>query len=268
MMKRLCYLLCLLNVGYFFWQFHSGRFNPIEPVDQQMSPILLISEYARANRGALISKLLDQSIQVEKQIELDGMLADLKPNHEFSKLIASSAKPQPAKARTEPLRTQAVAPTEPLAAKQCYQISSFASEVQLRQWLNKHGLTQQKLWQEGGEPAKDFQVYYPAAKTPEQSRIDKMLLTAKGQQSIWKIASGDLQGGYSLGVFSDRQRAAVFKNQLAEQGIRAEIYARGEIQPKWLATVMLTNQQWQRIKPLAIGLSACPSQLGKDLRAE
>jgi hypothetical protein len=260
MMKRLCYLLCLLNVGYFFWQFHSGRINPIEPAEPKASAILLVSENLRANRGALISSVLDQSIHVERQTELEGMLADLKPQHDFSKLFALSTQTRQVKTQTEPVKAREVVPTEPESAKQCYQIGSFASEVQLRQWLNKHGLSHRKLWQEGGVPAKDFQVYYPAAKTPEQSLIDKMLLTAKGQQGIWKIASGDLQGSYSLGVFSDRQRATVFKNQLAEQGIRAEIFARGEMQPKWLAAVMLTNQQSQRLKSLPVDLSACLSQ--------
>jgi hypothetical protein len=32
------------------------------------------------------------------------------------------------------------------------------------------------------------------------------------------------------------------------------------MQPKWLAAVMLTNQQSQRLKSLPVDLSACPSQ--------
>ena len=260
MTKRLCYLLCLLNVGYLFWQFHSGRINPIKPADQQASGILLVSEYLRANRGALISSVLDQSINLERQAALDGMLADLKPEADSPRLLTLSVKPQQADGHAEPVKVREVEPAELELPGQCYQLASFASEVQLRQWLNKHGLTPQELWQAGGVPAKDYQVYYPAAKNPEQSRIDKMLLVAKGQQGIWKIASGDLQGAYSLGVFSDRQRATVFKNQLVEQGIRAEVYARGEVQPKWLATVMLTSQQAQNLKPLPIELTVCPSQ--------
>ena len=96
------------------------------------------------------------------------------------------------------------------------------------------------------ELAGDFQVYYPAAKTPEQTRINKMMLNAKGITDIWPVPAGDNKGALSLGVFADRQRASNFKAQLAQQGIQAEIKQRAKVQRQVFAKVLLDKRQYQQ----------------------
>ncbi len=77
-----------------------------------------------------------------------------------------------------------------------------------------------------------YQVYYPAANNPEQTRIQKMMLNAKGITDVWMVPSGELKGALSLGVFSDQMRAVVFRNQLLQRGIQAEVMERRKSQSR------------------------------------
>lgn len=256
MMKLLCYVLCLLNFGYLLWQFHEGGLNPTAPQPSHYSSILLVSEYARAQRGAVISSVLDQQSHIWKQAEVEHILNHMRGVDIWIKRLpvvvsTKSVKPH------EPMKVDILTPKEALLVRKCYQVGPFANEALVRQWLSKNALKQQQLLHKDAVLAKDFQVYYPAAKTPEQSRLDKMLLLAKGRQDIWTIPSGELKGGYSLGVFSDKQHATVFKNQLAEQGIRAEIHGRGGVQTEWFVTIMLDKNQLQQIEHKGIELVSC-----------
>jgi hypothetical protein len=106
----------------------------------------------------------------------------------------------------------------------------------------------------------DFQVFYPPAKNPEQSRINKLMLNAKGLQDIWLIPAGENKGGYSLGVFNDKQRANNFKNQMTQIGIQAEIKQREKTKMQWFARVLLEKAQLQQLGARASALSACPAR--------
>lgn len=255
-MKLLFYVLCLLNAGYFLWQFHEGRLNLITPQPVSYSSILLVSEYARAQRGAAISEVLDKQVQRWKQTELDRILSRLRDGNQQTKRLPVTVHIKPIKT-SEPAKMAAPASKEPPIPRKCYQVGAFKTEVLARQWLGKNALSPQQLLQKDTVPAKDYQVYFPAAKTPEQSRLDKMLLVAKGLRDIWTIPSGEFKGGFSLGVFSDKQRAIVFKNQLAGQGIRAEILARGDAPSQWYATVMLDKNQRQSLERQDMQWSNC-----------
>ncbi len=256
-MKLLCYVLGLLNIGFLLWQFHTGKLNLFAPPPDVYSPILLVDEYARAQRGALISSVLDR-----QSMKLAGSgfewIRDARPRLDSRiKDQPVLAEVKPASPSSEPAKAEAAAPEAPLEISHCYQVGPFTSESLIRQWLDKNAVRPQQLLHTDAVAAKDFQVYYPAAKTPEQSRIDKMLLAAKGRQDAWKIPDGELKGSYSLGVFRDQARAAIFKNQLAEQGIQAEIHARGEVRAKWLARLMLEKNRRRRLEKTGVGWSDC-----------
>ena len=73
-MKSLFLLLCLLNIGFFLWQFNAGRVAP-RPSEPVTTPsILLVSEYADARRGAVIAEIVDNNINRWRLAEIDRLL--------------------------------------------------------------------------------------------------------------------------------------------------------------------------------------------------
>lgn len=203
-MKALFLGVCLLNIVFLFWEYHKGALNP-SPKPQTLLPtIMLADDLERARRGTAISAYLDRDLPTWRQLRI-GLLAD-KP-----KPIVLSAKPKAAAAKT------------PSTA--CYEIGPFADQPAAGAWLAGQTLRGELIYKEVLTPSA-YLVYYPAAKNPEQMRIQKMMLNAKGINDIWVIPSGDLKGALSLGLFNEQSRAVLFKNQLLQRGVQAEIKER------------------------------------------
>ena len=103
----------------------------------------------------------------------------------------------------------------------------------------------------------DYQVYYPAAKTTEQSLSDKAMLLSKGVQDMWKLPSGELKGSYSLGVFKDKQRANNLKEQLAEKGVRVKINQREKTNVQWFVDVVFDKAKLKQFQLTKAKSSSC-----------
>lgn len=213
MKKAFFFGLCLVNIAFFVWEFRRGALNA--PIDLQSSlpTILLAEEMDRARRGAELSSYLDkdaiglQRLHKERLVEKPiAMLPIVKPK----------------------ANSQAADQNYPVM---CSEIGPFTDQLAAANWMASRSLRGQMIYKDLFTPS-DYQVYYPPAKTVEQTRIQKLMLNAKGFTDIWQIPGGELKGAYSLGVFSDLARATVYKNQLAEQGVKAEIVARQKKQPR------------------------------------
>lgn len=212
-MRALFLSVCLLNILFFFWELHKGGLNP--PMQQQttaLPSILLANEVQHARDGAAISGYLDQDLPV-----LD------KPGFELP--------PAPATLILPPVETKAdeTVQTQP---EICYEAGPFDSSQAAIQWLATKSLPGEPFTKDTLTPFA-FLVYYPAAKNPEQMRINRMMLNAKGISDVWVVPSGDLKGALSLGLFNDEPRAALFKKQLAQRGVQAEIKGRYKSQPRF-----------------------------------
>lgn len=262
-MKAFFYLLCLLNLGFLFWQFHLGKFNPIESEPVTESSILLLNEYERAQRGSVISGVIDRQLSQFQQQEIDRRLDTLIGNvwqmeplptpmvakHKTSGIArVTEEKPVIKKSQDNEKPTEIDKPTIPIVQLKCYDIGPFADEAIAKQWLAKSGLISNQVFQIEEATPRDYQVYYPAAKSTEQTRINKMMLVAKGLKDIWLISNGENKGGFSLGVFKEKQRAKVFKSQLAERDIQAEILQRKRITKQWFVSVMLDKLMLKRLE--------------------
>lgn len=279
-MKVIFYFLCLLNLGFLFWQFHEGKLNPIISKPAAQSSILLVSEYARAQRGAAISRVIDQPIRYWQQQEADRYLDKrremewrMKPlpapvvvklkTPEIAKVAEAKSAVEKSQDDKKPALSAAQKstaidqPAAPVLQRKCYDIGPFIDEFAVKQWLASHGVMSHKLFQKEVAAPSDFQVYYQAAKSAEQTRINKMMLIAKGLQDIWLIAEGENKGGFSLGVFKEKQRAIVFKSQLAGQGIQAEILQRKRIKKQWFISVMLDKASLKKLEAVGIIWSVC-----------
>lgn len=252
-MKPLFLLLCLLNVAYFLWQFHAGRIDTADVVrTEDAGGLLTVEEFKRARRGAQIAALVRDGIQRSRQAELAWILADLH-GQPWQLPVEHTLKPrQPKKVAEKPLR-----PAQQTIVRKCFEAGPFADEAGVKIWLGQKALTGKQILQRERTVASDFQVYYPAAKTAEQTLANKMMLKDKGLQDIWLIAEGDKKGAISLGVFRDVSRALVFKTQLAARGIASEIRQRDKTEARWFAKVMLDKADLKQYEAPGIGLSAC-----------
>ena len=259
-MKRLFLLLCLINVIFLLWQFHIGRLNPHPKKTIAPSSILLVSEYERANRGAEIDRIIEQNIQHWKAAEIRWILADLKNEQWQMKPVSvptvkKIVKPEEPKTPIKPEK-----PVVQTVEKKCFEVGPFVDELSIKKWLEQVALVREKIIQKEVSVPNDYQVYYPAAKTEEDSRINKMLLTAKGVQEIWQIPSGELKGAYSLGVFKEKQRALVLMSQLAEKGIQAKIKQRDKMVPHWFARIKLEKAKVKQYESPDAKFSSCSAE--------
>lgn len=216
-MKPIFLLLCLANVLFFFWQFHFGALTPATDRPSELPPILLVEERDAARRGAAISQVLDRNTAALQRLAVPKLLLPPQPQRLAGVTGAAENKPpRPAAVKREPVRIN------------CYEAGPFADDAELQRWLKgKPLVSAQSFYRETAVPA-DYQVYYPAAKDAEQSRINKMMLQAKGIADIWMVPEGELKGALSLGVFVEKDRALSFREQLAVRGIRAELRQRSK----------------------------------------
>lgn len=261
-MKALFLVLCLLNIGLLLWEFRNGAFVP--PAEESALPsILLAEEQVKARNGAAISVAIDQVVTDWERsgfkASRDKLQTESRPRQPMAKPVVPAATPK----QVEPAQTVKAVPVPGEAAKAvvspqaCYEIGPFADENALKQWLSGKALGKTETIYKDVETAGDFQVYYPAAKTPEQARINKMMLNAKGITDIWPVPSGDNKGALSLGVFADRVRANNFKAQLAQQGVQAEVKQRAKVQRQVYAKALLDKRQFQQWSAQASRVAPC-----------
>ncbi len=211
-MKVLFLSLCLLNLVFFFWEFHKGALNPSVQTQTTLPTFLLVDELEKARRGVAISKYLDDDAAKLQQLHTERVA-------EKPIIMPSAAKPV----------QKSVPIIQPLVT--CQEIGPFANQSAASAWLAGNALRGELFQQEVLTPSA-YLVYYPAAKNPEQTRIQKMMLNAKGITDIWVIPSGEMKGALSLGLFSDQSRAALFRNQMLQRGVQAEIKERYKSQSR------------------------------------
>ncbi len=263
-MKRLFYGLCLLNIGFLLWQFHSGRFDTLPLSEQPVSEsILLIDEYERAKRGTVISDTVDRQIKLWRQAEVSRMLSDLKGERWQLKAIpakATNEEKKPSKPIEPPVVRKTVEAAKPKVqplVKACIEAGPFDDALEVKNWLVGRPVINKQISQKEVAIPSDYQVYFPAAKSQQQTVAIKSMLMAKGINDLWLIPSGELKGSYSLGVFQDKQRAIVLKGQLADKGVHAEIKQREKSKTLWFVKLVVEKTKLKAFEPSRYKLSQC-----------
>lgn len=260
------FLLCLVNMGYLFWQFHSGRLDIQPEKTLDSSTLLLVDEYLRAQRGAEISGMIDEQVKQQtaqwRQADKQRILLNLTAEKRWWRMpfarpkLKKVVKPKEVVQKTiEPVK-----PAVPVVEIKCYEVGPFDDELSAKQWLTDNSFDSKQVIQKDSAVPSDYQVYYPAAKTEGQSKLDKAMLHDNGVKDVWQIPSGELKGAYSLGVFKDRERALVLKGQLAEKGVKALIKQREKTATHWFAKVMLDKAKLGLYRTEALELMSCSSQ--------
>lgn len=249
-MKWLCLLLGLLNVVFVLWEVRNDQSSAPIPDNSQLATILLVTEQQRAVRGSRISALIDQPLVEGLLAKIEDSLIAWPPsltavNDPVKSLLLANATPVIPEPTPPPKVEAADSKPEPKTA--CYLAGPFSDEAGMMQWLQANALTQSDTVFQEGQQSSDFQVYFPAAKTPEQLRINKMMLNAKGVVDVWMVPSGDHKGALSLGVFADQQRANYFRNELLAKGVKAEVSQRFKSVPQLYAKVMLDKARQNQL---------------------
>lgn len=266
-MKLLFGFLLLLNVVVLLLELRDSPVEPpVDTADRQLANILTVDEYNAARRGSAISAVMDDQVETWRVQGMQQFSAQSAVD-EVRRLLLTSARPaatpivEPTATTVPtvvPLETDSIK-NEPKPIMVCFLAGPFKDEATTQHWLRANNLHNKVeiVFQDVGEPT-DYQVYYPAAKSIDQQRINKMMLNAKGIEDLWLIPSGEIKGGYSLGVFTDPQRAELFRSQLLDKGIKADIKARYKEAPQVFARVVLDkNLQQPLISRAAELLKKC-----------
>lgn len=252
-MRGVFLLLCLINVSYLMWQFHIGAFDSKPVVIGNAPELRLVDEELRARRGAAISGVLDAKLERWLNDDWAAIASRLRDNNSVRQgypLFWINKPPAVVVAKKAPVKPPEF----------CFEAGPFEDESSSKQWLKKHELPARETLRKDVDVAGDFQVFYPAAKNPDQLRNNKAMLNAKGLTDIWSVPDGDFKGALSLGVFTDRQRATLFKNQLAQRGIQADIRQRTKTVPRWYVRFMADKSRSRSLAASAELTPCSPSR--------
>ncbi len=213
-MKVLFYVSCLLNVVFFFWELNKGALTPVSQAQQNLPRIVLFEELESARRSAAVSAYLDNDLQKLEHFQflLPEEKLILKPL--LAKSSASTIKHPP----------------------NCYEFGPFPDKHAVTAWMAAESFHGEVIDKSASTPT-SYMVYFPTDKNAEQLRIQKMMLTAKGVKDFYVIPSGEFKGVISLGVFNDYLRAAKFKSQLLQSGVKADISERNKNESKLFARI-------------------------------
>ena len=234
-MKIFFFLLTLVNVALFMWEYHQGAFSIAtetfvdNAVDYQ-EPILLVSE-------------LTDNTSIARQTDKVPALAD---NHPVDTSVKNEIDERPEKtefitdalngiktsvpetltleASPATLEKMATGPVEKQPIN-CFEVGPFTNEQIYQDWAQRlNGFIRE--FNRDEPEIKDYLVYYPASETMILSQANLKMLKDKGVSDLWIFTQGTEQGQISLGVFTREEKALIMKKELLAKGINAEIKAR------------------------------------------
>jgi hypothetical protein len=191
-MKLFFFLAVLANITLFMWEYKTGALTPVKTTSTQNTtsndeePILLVSE--------------------------------LKISPTTTTTVPPA--PEPPATLTQPITDKAEA-----TVMRCYEVGPFTKKSDAQQWVKQ--LTDStatiKLVNKNEQIANKYMVYYPAAKTLENSEANLQILKERGVNDLFIQRTAKDKGDISLGVFSKEERALILKNQMLEKGIEVKI---------------------------------------------
>jgi len=260
-MKIIFFLVLLINIIFFLWEFNIGDSHiQKEPKNEsETKQILLLSELPResqerievlaSNEGSIESidtnsenefiNSVDLAVQQQVELTQESSLVD------YSWLIEEKILNN-----NESGEAEAVIQNKSLLKGSkgnslekttfCYQVGPFLNEKLLTDWIAVNNINIDSVTQFNKETTKvtGYLVYYPQAKTYEESKQHVQLLESKGITEFWLFRKGELKGNISLGLFVKESRALGLKNKFIATGINVEVMTRYRIETEWYANVL------------------------------
>ncbi len=230
-MKSLFFLLAFANVALFMWEFHNGavfsetQSSPDNFTENQES-ILLVSEVGNstiAGQSEMTPKLPNGNLISKNKVDEKPENVQSRPEKDMG---LDSAIPALSAVPAIPNQTPTVLPVA--TSETCFELGPFPNEQTYRAWESRlQGSIMRTNKEE--QVIKDYLVYYPASATMAESEANLKILKAKGVKELWLLREGLEQGQISLGVFNKEEKALSLKNQMAVEGIAAEIKPRYQV---------------------------------------
>ena len=182
-MKTLFFILSILNVTYFMWQFKTGAFQtentqPALPTWAIQEPILLVSEAPKPKPLETI---------------------------------------EPAEITPAPLIAELPAPAS------CFEIGPITESTELQNGLNRIDKNTIKLIHKDKSSAERYIVFYPGSNNPKDHQAILQMLKAHGINDFFTRRNSPEEVQISLGVFSTEIRAKSMLKQMQAKGINAQI---------------------------------------------
>jgi hypothetical protein len=230
-MKTLFFVVMLMNVALFMWEYKTGAWVPAAATSEQhanggQEQILLVSELKNSPQAIPLAPVAEPppplpvaekapAVAVEKPVLTPEPLPELLPVAPPA-VIAKPALQEPAAADSGGSSVERCYEAGPLAGDKIYRA--------LARRLKELNGAIKPISRDEQVPGNYF-VYYPAAATPGESAANIAMLKSKGIKDLW-VLSGEDSGKISLGLFPKEDGALIMKNQLLAKGINAEVKAK------------------------------------------
>lgn len=211
---KVFFLLIVINVSYFMWQYHQGAFEyATEAPLINKEPMLLISELTKLQGEAVVQKesLNNSTRAVTEKSSADDQQA--LPKMPINQQNASNAK---------------LATDHLLPAIVCYEAGPFADSRAYNAWVslvkeNKNSLIP---IEKNEQIIASYMVYYPVENGREQAELILKMLKSYGMKDMLLQRLDNGQAEISLGVFNSEGRALILKDQLHAKGLEIQIKPR------------------------------------------
>jgi hypothetical protein len=225
-MKILFFLVVIVNVALFMWEYKTGAFVPVtetseQNADSDQEQILLVSELTN------VPQALSPTAVSEPPVAETGVTNEAdKPVLEPEPLPAISEKiDKPA--LEESIANDSTISNAEKNPERCYEAGPFTNQKAYQAWVNrlKDINSEIKPIKRDEHVAINYMVYYPEAATEPGSEDNIKMLKGHGIKDLW-LLTGEDKGKISLGLFIKEESALVMKNELLAKGINAEVKAR------------------------------------------
>jgi hypothetical protein len=268
-MKILFFLVVIVNVALFMWEYKTGAFVPVTETSEQnadldQEQILLVSELKNippAITPAPVSELTvaeNSSTADANKIEEQGQpLAGnaLTGKTDKSALAAESIPPisdssdKPALEKSTAGDSN-ISNTEKIEVR-CYEAGPFANKKVYQTLVNQIKTigSDIKPINRDEQIASNYMVFYPAAETELESENNIKMLKNHGIKDLW-LLTGEDKGNISLGLFIKEETALTMKNELLAKGINAEVKAKYKTKSQKYALIKGDDKLIERLDVL------------------
>jgi|CXWL01.1.fsa_nt_gi hypothetical protein len=236
-MKILFFLLALANVALFMWEFHNGAVfsetqSSPDNVTENQESILLMSEVGNtsiASQPEMAPKLPNGNLTSNNKIDEKSVNEQSRPEKDMG--LDSAV---PALSAVPAIPSQSPTVLTGLTSETCFELGPFPNEQTYKAWESRLQGSMKRFNKEE-QKIKDYLVYYPASATMAESESNLKMLKAKGVKELWLLRQGAEQGQISLGIFDKEEKALSLKNQMAVEGIAAEVKPRYQVKAQLFA---------------------------------
>ncbi len=202
-MKWLIYLLVILNVAFFAWQYRTGGW--VRP-----APPAPMSSVGQAKRLLLLTEVAPAALKTREVASSRSLVSRSRASVDTPVMAGPRRLPDPPKPALETSALGVATESSGEASgRRCYVVGPFGKDEavdDMLHWLRRAGGAVEFRWAEQQTP-KSYWVYISPRSSTEEARVMLRRLAADGVQDYVRIMRGPMRNAISLGLFSKRESA-------------------------------------------------------------